>query len=102
MSGRRLKGAVRIEAIERRFALRLRVRIPEGGLTSLGDIHAWLDQRIGRLGYRVWSDRHAPWGTATTAVFLDDVAVAADLVAAFGLELAPDQEARAHASDDRA
>jgi hypothetical protein len=101
MSGRRLKGAVRVEAIERRFALRLRVRIPDGGLTRLGDIHAWLDARVGRLGYRIWGDRHAPWDAPTTAVFLDDAGVAADLVAAFGLELAADHGARAHASDDR-
>lgn len=95
----RHRGSVRPEAIEQRFAVRVRVRVPEGGLTAMAEIYHWLDARVGRLGYRVWRDRHAPWGIHTTALFLDDVAVAAELVARFGLEPAPDPAARAHASE---
>lgn len=91
----RRKGEVRAAAIEQRFAVRVRIRIPERGLVRLNEVFDWLDARVGRLGYRVWKDCHAPWGEETTAIFLDDPKAAADLVAAFELDLAPDAAARA-------
>ncbi len=90
------KGAVKPAAIEQRFAIRVRIRVPPSGLQRLSEMHRWLDQRVGRTGYRIWSDRHAPHVMDTTAVFLDDLAVATELVREFDLDLAPDPSAQAH------
>ncbi len=83
-------GAITVPQIERRYAARLRVRVPASGFGEmLNEMHGWLDARAGRGRYRLWGDLHALRFPDTIALFVDDPRVAVDLIERFGLEPAP-------------
>lgn len=70
---------------ERTFAVRVRFTIPEGGLSGLNDLYAWLRERAPH-DYAIHS---AKAGTRHCgALHLNDPKLAAECVETFGLEVA--------------
>ena len=71
---------------ERKFPVRIRIMLPDGGSGTLYDaIHEWLHHEMGQNGY-AWTSDTIP-GHYASAIYLPNVEVAHRLVEQFDLEL---------------
>ncbi|BBK44106.1 hypothetical protein STVA_41260 [Allostella vacuolata] len=96
------RGAITVRHIERRFAIRVRIRIPPGGLgTRLDGLVRWLDRRLGVTGYQIWPDQHHPIEPQSTSIYLDDADAVPLMLREFGLELVADAALDVHPGGGR-
>jgi len=71
---------------ERRFPIRIRVRVPENGFgRKLDQLYAWLDDMAGKGGYAI--DPGTVPGIEAISIYLDEPALVRVMIETFELEL---------------
>lgn len=74
-------------ADEKRFPVRVRVVVPDGGFVTCGpNLYPWLDDKCGRFNWAFHPAYQTSYPVDSVYVYFSDMAVASEFLEAFNLE----------------